>query len=136
MNDLKAMILSNLHASPSLTRELAREIDRRAVDEFGLSTLVLMENAGRCATDRLCELGVAGSTLIVCGPGNNGGDGLVIARHLDARGHAVQVALCAPVERYQVDAAVNLAIVQKSGLPLAILDGDEPRRSLQPLLAG
>ncbi len=60
-----------------ITRAQAREIDRLAV-ERGMSSLVLMENAGRGAVDVLEKLGIAGTVLICCGPGNNGGDGLQV----------------------------------------------------------
>jgi len=58
-----------------LTRAEVREIDRRAIVEFGLSGLVLMENAGRGCVDVLCRLGCAGPVTIVCGKGNNAGTG-------------------------------------------------------------
>ena len=50
-----------------------------------------MENAGRGVADKLCQLGIVGRVVICCGPGNNGGDGFVIARHLDLRGFDVEV---------------------------------------------
>ena len=56
------------------------------MEVFGLSVLVLMENAGRGCTDWLLNDGVEGRVVICCGKGNNGGDGLVIARHLEAAG--------------------------------------------------
>ena len=81
----------------TLSRAQVREVDRRAIHEYGMSGLVLMENAGRGTTDVLCELlpkppalpgGRATSrtafpnplVTIVCGKGNNGGDGFVMAR--------------------------------------------------------
>lgn len=71
-----------------LSRDDAREIDRRC-EKAGLSTLVLMENAGRGAADLLRrEIGPNGRVVIVCGAGNNGGDGAVVARHLDAAGYS------------------------------------------------
>jgi NAD(P)H-hydrate epimerase len=94
--------------SRSLTREQAREIDRRAIDECGMSSLQLMENASRGAVDFLERLGIAGPVLICCGPGNNGGDGLAMARHLDLRSHAVRVALWGADAKLSADAAANL----------------------------
>lgn len=82
---------------PFLTREQVRAVDRRAIDEYGMSGLVLMENAGRGCADVLCRIGIAGPVVICCGRGNNGGDGFVIARHLDLRGIVVRVlAWCEP----------------------------------------
>jgi NAD(P)H-hydrate epimerase len=76
---------------PPLTREQVRSIDRKAIDEYGMSGLVLMENAGRGCAESLFNLGIRGKVVIVCGKGNNGGDGFVIARHLDALGTEVHV---------------------------------------------
>jgi NAD(P)H-hydrate epimerase len=67
----------------TLTRDEVRELDRRATEEYGVRGVVLMENAGRGCAELLTELNPEKKTvLILCGPGNNGGDGLVIARHL------------------------------------------------------
>ena len=73
---------------PAISREQARRLDRLAVEQYGMISAMLMENAGRGVADRLCELGIAGPVVICCGAGNNGGDGFVVARHLDLRGHA------------------------------------------------
>jgi len=58
-----------------------------------MSSLVLMENAGRGCADVLCQIGCRGQVAVVCGKGNNAGDGFVIARHLDLRGVPVRVVL-------------------------------------------
>jgi NAD(P)H-hydrate epimerase len=107
------------------TREV-RELDRVAIEEFGVAGVVLMENAGAGAAALLGRLAAAGPVAIACGRGNNGGDGFVIARHLDAAGHPVRLLLAATPEAYAGDAAINLRICQRSGLPLACLaDADE-----------
>ena len=110
----------------TIDRATARELDRRAVEEFGLPSIVLMENAGRGVADTLGKLGVSGRVVICCGPGNNGGDGFVIARHLDLRGIAIEVLawgwdpapLTARGPRPRGDAATNLAILQLAKIPL------------------
>jgi ADP-dependent NAD(P)H-hydrate dehydratase / NAD(P)H-hydrate epimerase len=105
--------------------EEMRAIDRCAIEEFGIPGVVLMENAGT-GTVRLMEqhFGSLSGTfaLIFIGPGNNGGDGLVIGRHLHQRG-------CEPVFFFLVspdsltgDAAVNLAVVQRLKLPFHVID--------------
>jgi len=70
-----------------------RTIDSRAIGEFGVNIALLMENAGRAvataAEHWMEEQGNAGPVLVLCGPGNNGGDGFVCARTLRARGHTV-----------------------------------------------
>lgn len=121
-----------------LTRAAAREIDRRAAAEFGIPTLLLMENAGRGCVATLQRLGVTGPVAICCHKGNNGGDGLVIARHLDGLGIPVRIVLlCTPAE-FAGDAATNWQIVEKSKLPFEILatSPEEVTARLPSLLAG
>src|SRR6476661_7369292 len=75
-----------------LTRAAVRELDRRAIEEFGVPGIVLMENAGRGCAELLMRLNPEKKpALILCGPGNNGGDGFVIARHLNAQGYPINV---------------------------------------------
>ena len=86
------------------TQEMA-EADRRAV-ALGVPSLTLMENAGRAVADEAEKMAPRGSKVIVmCGPGNNGGDGFVAARYVKERGHDVRVACLVPVERLKGDAA-------------------------------
>ncbi len=113
-------------AKARLARREVRDLDRVAIDEFGVAGVVLMENAGAGVAALLGRLGAAGPFAIACGRGNNGGDGLVIARHLEAAGHAVRLLLAAAVEAYAGDAAINLEICRRSGLPITCLaDADE-----------
>jgi NAD(P)H-hydrate epimerase len=100
--------------TPVLTRDQVRMLDRRAIADYGMSGLVLMENAGRGVVDVLSRLGADGPVVVCCGTGNNAGDGFVIARHLDLRGTPVKVLLASPPARLRGDAAVNLKIMQKS----------------------
>jgi NAD(P)H-hydrate epimerase len=100
-----------------LTRDQVRALDRRAAEEFGVPGVVLMENAGRGAAEVLLSLGARGPVLVCCGKGNNGGDGLVIARHLDNRGLLVRVLLFAKPEELTGDAAINFTIIQRSRVP-------------------
>ncbi len=80
-----------------LSRDEVRELDRRAIEDFGVPGIVLMENAGRGAAELLMRLNPEKAPVVVlCGPGNNGGDGFVIARHLDIHGWPVKVWLVRP----------------------------------------
>src|SRR5262245_39006607 len=97
----------------ALTRAQVREVDRRAIEVYGLSGLVLMENAGRGCVDVLASLGCRGPVAVVCGKGNNAGDGFVIARHLDLRGIAVKVLLLGSPADLRGDAAANYAIIAR-----------------------
>lgn len=108
---------------PPLTRELVRQVDQRAIEEYGVCGLVLMENAGRGCVDTLLALGCTGPVVIVCGRGNNAGDGFVIARHLDLRSVPVRVLLLAAPDQLRGDAAANYAVLVRSGIPMVDLSG-------------
>ncbi len=113
-----------------LTREQVRELDRRAIEEFGVPGVVLMENAGRGMAELLRSLGINGLVVICCGKGNNGGDGFVIARHLDNVGVRVRVLLFGDPAQLSGDAAINHRIVAASGIPMEVFAGpvlDEER---------
>lgn len=99
-----------------LSRDQVRDVDRRALEDYGIPGMLLMENAGRGATDFLCRMGCQGPVVICAGKGNNGGDGFVIARHLAIRGVEVRLLLFDAIERLQGDAATNFRILQRSGL--------------------
>jgi NAD(P)H-hydrate epimerase len=104
-----------------LSREEVREVDRRAIEEYGVAGIVLMENAGRGAAELLLTREIRGPVVICCGKGNNGGDGFVIARHLDLAGIEVRLLLFAEPDSLQGDAAENYRIVVRSGLPCEII---------------
>lgn len=106
-----------------LSRAQVREVDRRAIEEFGVPGVVLMENAGRGAAEVLLGLGARGPVLVLCGKGNNGGDGFVIARHLDNREVPVRVLLFARPEDLTGDAAINWRILERSGAPTEVRNG-------------
>ncbi len=110
----------------SLTRAEVREVDRAAIEDYGVPGVVLMENAGAGAARLLESMGITGPVVIACGKGNNGGDGFVIARHLDNAGHTVRILLACPATDLRGDAAINLAIVEKSGLDIrCIAEADQ-----------
>jgi ADP-dependent NAD(P)H-hydrate dehydratase / NAD(P)H-hydrate epimerase len=99
---------------PVLSREQIRELDRLAIEECNVPSLVLMENAGRGAAERIeAELlkqgdpGRSCDVVVVCGPGNNGGDGFVVARRLRIAGWPVLVFLAAPALKLKGDARAN-----------------------------
>ena len=115
----------------ALTREQSREVDRIAIEQYGMSGLVLMENAGRGVVDVLLMLdpeliGSNREVLILCGKGNNAGDGFVIARHLDIRGVRVRVGLLAYPGDLAGDALANYQILQHSDVPVESFPLGEP----------
>ena len=101
-------------------RAQAREIDQRAMTEFAIPGLVLMENAARGIAEAALPLASpgAGPVVLVCGPGNNGGDGFAAARHLANAGRDVCLVATVPDERYPAgsDAAIQLVIARRMGL--------------------
>jgi NAD(P)H-hydrate epimerase len=107
----------------ALTREQAREIDRIATEELRMPGLILMENAALGVARAALELLALrpGPLVVVCGPGNNGGDGLAAARHLANRGIDVRLHLAVPADAYPdgSDAATNLAIARAMRIPLS-----------------
>ncbi len=100
----------------TLTRAQVRELDRRAMDEYGIPGIVLMENAGRGCAELLMRLNPEKKrTLILCGPGNNGGDGFVMARPLDNAGWEVNVqAIAVNNGGLSGDAEVNFEVLVES----------------------
>ncbi|MEX0715947.1 MAG: NAD(P)H-hydrate epimerase [Planctomycetaceae bacterium] len=107
-----------------LSRDEVRDVDRLAIEQYGLPGIVLMENAGRGAAELLQSLGIHGSVVVCAGAGNNGGDGFVIARHLDLAGHAVRVLLFARPDALRGDAAVNHRVVERAGIPIHVMEDD------------
>jgi NAD(P)H-hydrate epimerase len=126
-----------------LSRGEVRQLDLRASTELGLPTSVLMENAGRGAAAWLAELTglvppdaggrpfspdpskhipdlrrgpILPRVLVLCGPGNNGGDGAVLARHLDSWRFSVRVVWITASSLLRGDPALQWAILEKSGV--------------------
>src|SRR5215470_7809841 len=104
-----------------LSRQQVREVDRLAIEKYHIPGVVLMENAARGVADAAVAM-MAGRTgekiLILCGGGNNGGDGLAAARHLHNRGFEIEIGLCADPTRYKGEALVNWQIAEAMGLAI------------------
>ena len=101
--------------------EQSRELDRLAVDRYGIPSIVLMENAAIGLLGHALEMlrGIESpSVLICCGPGNNGGDGFALARHLHNNAIDIRVICTHPSASYTGDAAINLGIIEKMGLSI------------------
>jgi NAD(P)H-hydrate epimerase len=142
-----------------LSRQEVRRLDVQAAEDLELPGLLLMENAGRGAAGWLAELlgaippdaggrpftpppslpdpeGSHGpapaQVLILCGPGNNGGDGGVVARHLDAWGFRVRVVWFTRHDQLRGDAAVQWTILEKSGVEQSAWFDDRPDAEIDP----
>jgi hydroxyethylthiazole kinase-like uncharacterized protein yjeF len=105
-----------------LSRAEVREIDRHAIEDLGIPGVVLMENAGRAVAAAVQDLLVGASApnvAVLCGRGNNGGDGYVAARHLMVAGVPVAVyLLCDPAD-VQGDARVHLGVLTRMSACIA-----------------
>ena len=102
-----------------LSRAAARAVDAEAIERFGIPGIVLMENAARGLAQHVVALAHELNrqrVVIVCGPGNNGGDGYAAARHLHNAGLGVVLVPLAPC-RAGSDAAINAEICRRMGLP-------------------
>ncbi len=120
-----------------LTLAQVREIDRLAIERYYIPGIVLMENASRNAADVACEMvhNASGSeVLILCGGGNNGGDGFAIARHLHNRGFQISIALTTDPKDYKGDAQINFNIVHEMGLSIASADVEKIRTTNAKLI--
>jgi NAD(P)H-hydrate epimerase len=112
---------------PAVTAEQMREVDRIAVEEFGLGVLQMMENAGRnLAQNAMDMLGETdGEVTVLAGAGGNGGGGLCCGRHLHNRGFTVSLVLDREPSALRGAAAHQLRILQAAGLRPAQASGVE-----------
>ncbi|MBU0672900.1 MAG: NAD(P)H-hydrate epimerase [Candidatus Margulisbacteria bacterium] len=101
----------------SISVKQAQAFDKYAQEQLGIPSIVLMENAGRgVAEEALQMLGNRKRVVVVCGVGNNGGDGLVAARHLLNAGIKVEVFIVGKISKLKPDPKTNLKILKKMGI--------------------
>ncbi|MCW3100803.1 MAG: carbohydrate kinase, YjeF related protein [Chthonomonadaceae bacterium] len=109
-----------------VTAQQMRDRDRRASEEFGIPSVVLMENAGRAVVDavtRECGPVYGKRAVVFCGPGNNGGDGFVIARYLHLAGVDCTLLFVGQAEGLKADARVHYDLARR--LDLKFLPADQ-----------
>lgn len=120
-----------------LTAEDVREIDRRCKEEFGIPTLLLMEAAGRAVATVAAQSTTSNLPIaVLCGTGNNGGDGFVAARYLINRGLPVHLYIVGRLDRLPQDSPpfINLTILHRLKVATYhILDGAEAPNLLRQL---
>jgi NAD(P)H-hydrate epimerase len=109
---------------PALTTEQMAEVDRLMIEEYGILLIQMMENAGRNLAEKARRiLGgkvIGRNVAVLCGSGNNGGGGLVAARHLYNRGASVWIQIVGEESRLKEIPAYQLQILKKMGVPGSI----------------
>jgi NAD(P)H-hydrate epimerase len=114
-----------------VTSQQIREIDQKAIEEYGISGLTLMENAGSRIFQNMKNIYPdlkLKEVVIFAGSGNNGGDGFVIARHLYNYGTKVKVFLLSPFNKIKGEAKVNLNIINEMGIELIEVKTEELKK--------
>jgi NAD(P)H-hydrate epimerase len=111
--------LSSFFPRP-LSRQQVRAVDQQAIEQYGMTGLVLMENAGRGAAEWIAQQAAEGPLGILGGKGNNAGDGYVIARHLQLLGRQPTLLQISDPAGLRGDAAANWEIAQRSHIPSEI----------------
>ena len=125
--------------TPLPDAEAMRAVDRWAIEEQGVPGIELMERAGAGVARTVERLAPDGPVTVLCGKGNNGGDGLVVARLLRDAGRSVSVLCTSSPQEFAGDAAANLARLPGAppvGLDGAPWDGSQATGSEDPLAAG
>jgi NAD(P)H-hydrate epimerase len=111
---------------PVLDNEAMREADRHTIEDLGVPGLDLMENAASGVVDALRDsFPEVQRILILCGRGNNGGDGLAAARLLAGGGLEIKVLLFADPNSLSPDAAKNFRQAERAGVPIVVVDGED-----------
>lgn len=114
-------------------KEMA-EIDRTTIEDVGIPGAVLMENAGRKIVSVICRVlaQVRGANVVIlCGKGNNGGDGYVVARYLNNLGAQVKVRMIAEAKELKGDAALNCSILARLDIDMAKFEARQHASELQ-----
>ncbi|MDA8215665.1 MAG: NAD(P)H-hydrate dehydratase [Nitrospiraceae bacterium] len=101
-----------------ITADEMREIDRISIEEYGIPGIVLMERAGLAVALKVKEFYPDKKIVVLCGGGNNGGDGLVAARNLHNRGFKVSVLIFAKKNSLSPDCNAQYQIAKKIGIPV------------------
>ncbi len=113
----------------AFSAQALRDIDRLAFQTYGIPTILLMENAARAlagVAEHRARTADSGAAMILCGPGNNGGDGLAAARHLHNAGLQVSILMTHPEPRTQ-DAQLQLRIARAMGLTIVDASRNAPK---------
>ncbi|MBZ0171458.1 MAG: NAD(P)H-hydrate epimerase, partial [Phycisphaerales bacterium] len=120
-----------------LSRDELRSLDRIAVEEMGVPSILLMENAAMGAAGciaRMLDVLAPGAVAVLAGTGNNGGDGFAVARHLHILGHAVRVLLVGDEDRLTPDSATNRSALRACGVGIGVISTTDEQVAYEQLL--
>ncbi len=118
----------------ALSASTIMKLDQITSAQFKIPTLLLMENAGRSVAEEAKKImSKKGSVLILCGSGNNGGDGFAAARHLTNAGVSVNIWIIGRPERFKPDTVANYQMMTAMGIPFKLFDADLMKNFMKDL---
>ena len=129
----REVVYVGIHSPEAVSREQARADDKRAIETFGIPSILLMENAALAVVQQVKEYMVF---AIVCSAGSNGGDGLAIARHLCIMGKDVRVYIVGDPKKGSDDFKTNLRIMSKLAPEVLNVVSDENYEEFESALKG
>ena len=129
----REVVYHDVNSPEAFTRKDAREADRRAMEDFGIPGILLMENAAIAVIREVREYAVF---AIVCSPGSNGGDGLAVARHLCILGKDVRVYIVGDPNKGSEDFKTNLRVMSKLAPEVLNTINDENFEEFESALRG
>lgn len=129
----REVVYYDVHSPESVSREEARNADKRAIETFGIPSILLMENAALAVVREVKEYAVF---AVVCSPGSNGGDGLAIARHLCILGKDVRVYIFGDPRKGSDDFKTNLKVMSKLAPEVLNTVNDENFEEFESALRG
>ncbi len=110
-----------------VTAKQMQKLDDVAINTFGIPSVVLMENAGRAVFEEITKGVAVKRACVVCGAGNNAGDGFVVARHMANAGIPVDVIMPGPASRLKKDALLNYNLARRLRVPVHMIKRVTPR---------
>jgi NAD(P)H-hydrate epimerase len=115
------------------TADDIRRLDQAASRDYSIPGILLMENAGKAVADVIRREYKPCRVLVIAGKGNNGGDGLVVARYLAGHGYRVKIALLEDPAHLKADPLANFTLTQKNNIPCAAISKSVSEEALLEL---
>ncbi len=119
---------------PVFNAELMGKFDKKAEEKYGIPSRILMENAGGWVAKKAVEMEDVFTVTVISGPGNNGGDGIVAARHLYNQELTVNLIVLSSPEKIKGNAKLNLQAAEKTGINIFFVNGMKEWEELLPFV--